>query len=169
MIGIDEDRFFEALDDIRRGIAKLQALENQIVELLQSADNLSDAMDLMVSDGHAYLIPDKLSGADVQHKPNVQIYEEVIEDHGRPMHLVNIVDAAQNRGLRLRGTQDAPTQVRNALAGSKRFVNTGANVWWIEGRPLPPKYDAAMNGHKGQQQLRTDNDPYGDDIDDLPF
>lgn len=70
-------------------------------------------------------------------KSNVQIYRDVLLEHGKPMHVPALYEAALSHGLRLRGKGDPREQVRNSLTGSKDFVNKGDNHWWVEGVPLP--------------------------------
>ena len=70
-------------------------------------------------------------------KSNVEIFEEVLRHHGKPMHVRDIVTAAQERGVVLRGKNRPTLQVRNALYSSKRFINTGSNIWWLLGEPIP--------------------------------
>ena len=69
----------------------------------------------------------------------VEIYTAILKSHGQPMHVSEILAAAQNRGVVPEGTTN-PTrvQLRNALVSSKnRFYNVGDNTWWMVGEPLP--------------------------------
>ena len=68
----------------------------------------------------------------------VHIYTAILKSHGKPMHVSEILAAAQNRGVVLKGTNPARVQLRNALFSSKnRFYNVGDNTWWLVGEPLP--------------------------------
>ena len=82
----------------------------------------------------------------VQGKPNTQLYEEIILDHGRPMHMSDILKEAFNRGLVLQGDREPIVQMRGALANCKRLYNVGGNIWWITDRPVPEEH-TKTNGH----------------------
>ena len=72
----------------------------------------------------------------------VDEYEAILVRHGGPMHLREITDAALSVGIDLSGGTSTPDEkVRNSLYGSKRFVNEGANRWWLSGKPLPADDD----------------------------
>ena len=70
-------------------------------------------------------------------KPNTQLYEEVILEHGKPMHMSSILEEAIKRGLKLNGKRSPVVQMRTALANCKRLYNVGGNTWWIIDKPLP--------------------------------
>ena len=71
-------------------------------------------------------------------KTNVQVYEEILYLHGRPMHLTDILESALRMGVQFKNNGNPRSQLRNALNGAKkRFENTGNNNWWIRGRPMP--------------------------------
>ena len=53
------------------------------------------------------------------------------------MHLKEIIETALEWGAKLKGKRPVNEQVRNALKGSKRFVNLGSNTWWLAGIPEP--------------------------------
>ena len=93
--------------------------------------------------------------------PKVAVYQSIIEEHGRPMHVTEIARAALNLGVSLGGSEqkdpaakvrsslfeskrfwgseqkDPAAKVRSSLFESKRFCNTGDNYWWVAGRTLP--------------------------------
>ena len=71
-------------------------------------------------------------------KPNVQIYEEIMSLHGKPMHMTDILDSALRMGVTFKQGGEPRNQLRNALNGAKkRFKNIGNNTWWIADRPIP--------------------------------
>ena len=71
-------------------------------------------------------------------KPNAQMYEEIMLEHGKPIHLIDLLDKALARGLQQQGTGAPENQLRNSLNSSKkRFCNLGNNMWWLADRPLP--------------------------------
>ena len=65
------------------------------------------------------------------HKPKTRIYEEVLRDAGRPLHVSDIAAEALARGAIFKGRKPQVEQVRSSLGGSKRFVNTGGNNWTL--------------------------------------
>jgi len=64
-------------------------------------------------------------------KTNVQVFEELLLEHGQPMHATDIAIQAETRGVVFQGSKPREIQARNALANSKRFVNQGGNMWWV--------------------------------------
>lgn len=92
---------------------------------------------------------DRAGTVDVRRKrkTNAQMYEEVLLEHGKPMHLVDLLDKALARGLQQQGTGTPEDQLRNALnSARKRFYNVGNNVWWVVGRPEPEDLPTASGG-----------------------
>ena len=87
-------------------------------------------------------------------KPNTQLYEEIILDHGRPMHMSDILEEALNRGLVLRGKRPPIVQMRGALAHCKRLCNVGGNTWWVTDRPVPEEHPTT-NGHDRHISVST--------------
>ena len=79
-------------------------------------------------------------------KPNTQLFEEVLLEHGKPMHMSSLLDAALARGLQFRGKRAPIVQMRTALSNCKRIYNIGGNTWWIIDQPVPEKLPAT-NGH----------------------
>ena len=71
-------------------------------------------------------------------KPNVQVLEEILELHGQPMYITDLLHWAHVQGVRFKGDSDPKMQIRNSLNGAKsRFVNLGNNNWWLADRPVP--------------------------------
>ena len=70
---------------------------------------------------------------------NTRVYEIILRKHNRPMHHSEIAAEAVSMGARFdeEGKTSIVERVRNALAGSKRFTNLGASMWWITGVPVP--------------------------------
>ena len=68
------------------------------------------------------------------------MYESIIKEHGRPLHLQEITQEALARGVEFKGSagKEPAAKVRDSLFGAaKRFVNLGDNTWWLVGRDLP--------------------------------
>ena len=81
-------------------------------------------------------------------KPNVQIYEEILSLHGKPMHMTDILESALKMGVTFKQGGEPRSQLRNALNGAKkRFKNIGNNTWWIADRPIPDQvnYEGALS------------------------
>ena len=70
-------------------------------------------------------------------KPNAQLYEDVIREHGKPMHMSDVLEEALKRGLKFKGKRTLVVQMRGALANCQRLYNVGSNTWWIIDKPLP--------------------------------
>ena len=79
-------------------------------------------------------------------KPNTQLFEEILLEHGRPMHISSLLDAALARGLRFKGKRAPIVQMRSALTTCKRIYNVGGNTWWVIDQPMPEK-PPVINGH----------------------
>ena len=79
-------------------------------------------------------------------KTNTQLFEEIITEHGRPMHMSSILDVALVRGLKFKGKRPPVTQMRSALSSCKRLYNVGGNYWWVIDHPLPENA-STRNGH----------------------
>ncbi len=70
-------------------------------------------------------------------KPNVQVLQEILELHGKPMYIDNLLYWAQKQGITFKGDNDPRLQLRNSLNGAKtRFWNVGNNTWWLVGQPI---------------------------------
>ena len=78
-------------------------------------------------------------------KPKTELIEELILEHGKPMHLTDILAVGTERGLQLDGKRQKRVQLRGTLANCKRLYNTGGNKWWVVGVELPPIL--RNNGH----------------------
>ena len=72
------------------------------------------------SNDHSILLSSKLD-----------IYYQIIQNHGRPMHANAITDIAQHMGMKWRGKMAPATLVRNLMNTSHRFTNRGSNIWDI--------------------------------------
>ena len=71
-------------------------------------------------------------------KPNVQVLQEILELHGKPMYITDLLQWAQRQGVKYTGKSDLKNQIRNSLNGARsRFVNIGNNTWWLADRPVP--------------------------------
>ena len=98
-------------------------------------------------------------------KTNVQVYEEIMSLHGRPMHLTDILESAARMGVSFKTTGDTKAQLRNALNGAKkRFENMGNNTWWIRGKSVPGEEnrdDRPLNPSQPMSEItpRTGNHP----------
>ena len=81
--------------------------------------------------------PQKLRKGRVQ-KPNSQLYEDIIREHGRPMHMRELLNAAIDRGVKRKsGAALDEKSLQSALSSCKRLVNLGGNRWWLAGVPAP--------------------------------
>ena len=132
---------------VKETLAEMEAVLEGQLSSLERQEQLEDAVK---SSGDLQALVEMLTGTVGPlvdgHRTNVELYREIVAEHGEPMHLSNIVDTALQRGLRLRGTQEPSVQVRNALNGSKRFVNMGSNYWWLADRSVPES-NSAENGN----------------------
>lgn len=90
-------------------------------------------------------------------KTNVQIFEDILIKHGRPMHAVDIAAEAIRQGVVFQGKGKRERQTRNSLVTSKRFQNQGGNVWWVVSKPLNVEEpSAANNGHSTRGHSQGD-------------
>ena len=78
-------------------------------------------------------------------KPKTELIEELLLEHGKPMHLTDILAIGTERGLQLNGRRQKQIQLRSTLSNCKRLYNTGGNKWWVTGVELPPVLQ--NNGH----------------------
>ena len=90
-------------------------------------------------------------------KPNVQVYQQILELHGRPMYITDILHWARSLGVEFHGAADPKTQLRSALNGAKgRFTNVGNNTWWLADTPVPENPPPSTNGnHSDPRNPRT--------------
>ena len=77
-------------------------------------------------------------------KPHTALYEDVLREHGRPMHLTDILNEALARGLQQKGKKPPSDQLRSALESAVNIYRVGGNRWWIVGvsepeTPTPPE------------------------------
>ncbi len=71
-------------------------------------------------------------------RPNNQVFQEILEEAGKPLYLDDILTRAVRRGVKFKGTKNPPRkQLRTSLNGSKRFALIGPNTWWLADRPVP--------------------------------
>ena len=76
-------------------------------------------------------------------KPNAQLYEDIIREHGRPMHMRELLNAALDRGMkRKNGAALDAKSLQSALSSCKRIANLGGNRWWLAGVPDPDETQA---------------------------
>ena len=119
-------------------------------ELAEKALKHSEAAEALIR-----LLVDPV-GDNLGRKPNVQVFEEIVLDNGRPMHASDIAREAERRGVEFQGTNPKSRQVRNSLVGSKRFLNAGGNRWWVTSHRPPTASD---NGEEQVSVLDKDVDP----------
>ena len=71
-----------------------------------------------------------------QHATNVDIYKEILRQHGTPLHARDILERFQSGyGRELQGKTKPVEQIRSALQNSKWFTNLGYNTWWLVDEP----------------------------------
>ncbi len=80
-------------------------------------------------------------------KPDVQIIEEILREYG-PLHVANIVELGQERGVPFIG-REKPTRMAVAkMFYCKRFKQFGNNVWGLPNQELPEQpTKPSTNGH----------------------
>ena len=152
------DDFDTKWEAAKVGLAFYTELMTALERQRQGMEEEKQLFDRLHKSGDIFFVPEALTNkvdgsgrSETERKPNSRIYEEVIIDNGKPMHLTDILDASLKRGLQLRGKQREDIQVRNALAGSKRFMNMGNNVWWVRGEPI--SHSASSPTQNGQVSL----------------
>lgn len=109
-----------SLQDQDKALEKFESVQTR----LRESDAAQALMRLLTETG-----TDQESVLETNGKPNVQVYEEIILEHGKPIHAADIVKEAVKRGVVFKGQTPKATQVRNSLVGSKRFDNRGGNMW----------------------------------------
>ena len=148
--------------DIDKEIANAEKIKNLYAQRLEAAEQLLQALQdqrgaaekereartildqpLPLASVKTIGVPLRASGTGEQRrnngKPNTQLFEEVLLEHGNPMHMSSLLDTALARGLQFRGKREPIIQMRNALFNCKRIYNIGGNTWWIIDQPLPEK------------------------------
>ena len=78
-------------------------------------------------------------------KPKTELIEELILEHGKPLHLTDVLAIGIDRGLQFNGKRPKQIQLRSTLANCKRIYNVGGNKWWVIGVALPTT--PQNNGH----------------------
>ncbi len=78
-------------------------------------------------------------------KPKTDLIEDLILEHGKPMHMTDILAVGIERGLQFNGKRPKQIQLRSTLSNCKRLYNIGGNKWWVTGIALPPTLQ--NNGH----------------------
>ena len=122
------------LSEIDEAIAVLGKLKEAIVERDRAEAAVSTATEeVRTFPWIASVVPQRTAPATT----NTQLYQQALLDHGRPMHVRELTEAALAHGVQLKGQGDPVEQVRNAVFASKRFENLGGNVWWVVGHPIP--------------------------------
>ena len=118
------DQKVTSLENIVKGLADNSAADTAIERVLKKTPNITTK-------------PSKLRKGRVQ-KPNAQIYEDIIREYGRPMHMRDLLNAALDRGIRRKnGAALDVKSLQSALSSCKRLVNLGGNRWWLAGVPAP--------------------------------
>ena len=118
----------------------LKSIENGFVGLTEAEASLSRAFKQAATTADK---PRKLRKGRVQ-KPNSQLYEDIVREHGRPMHMREILNAALDRGMKQQktGTNLNRKALQSALSSCKRLENLGGNCWWLVGVPVPDETPA---------------------------
>lgn len=129
------------LEDKLRNARERESKYKEIAEDTEQYIDVLRQAEEMVKKGANAPLDDSDTQATVrkrQGKSNAHLYEEILSIHGRPMHITDLLDAAQKLGVQFKREGEPKTQLRNALNGSKkRFCNVGSNMWWIQGKPIP--------------------------------
>ena len=133
----------QRLEDTKRRAAMYAALAEVLAEQLQAQQRMEKLLGTY-PEFNAELSLTAVAGttqsaSSPKRTLKVDIYTAILKSHGKPMHVSEILVAAQNRGVVPQGTTNpAQVQLRNALFSSKnRFYNVGDNTWWLVGEPLP--------------------------------
>ena len=154
----DVEQIKQLISERRETLEKVLSLLAVVQSALDDQENAMERYELAYTQfqdsEEAKALLRLLTGAEeadvTRGRSNVQIYEEIILDNGQPMHATAIASEAEQRGVKLQGAARKPRQVRNSLSGSKRFVNLGGNVWWIEGRLIP---NSDLNDYEGNDVM----------------
>lgn len=120
----------QKLADCREANAFIQELLAASYELEKALAKYAEAERKLLESRGAQTLARLLSTAD-DGRTNVDVYEEILLNAGAPMHVKEIAAEANRRGVLFRGKSPIEVQVRNSLAGSKRFENLGSNTWWF--------------------------------------
>ena len=120
------------LAEVNRQIALLETLRDALME----QERINDTVVCVVVASEWYAGRPS-PPTPVGNISNAQLYQDVLLDHGQPMHVRDIAQAALERGVHLRGKGLPVDQVRNGMSNSRRFVNIGSNVWWVAGQVIP--------------------------------
>ena len=138
------------LEDTKRRATMYAALAEVLAEQLQAQQRMEKLLGTYPEFNAELSLTDIAGTTQSASSPKrtlkVDIYTAILKSHGKPMHVSEILAAAQNRGVVLKGTNPARVQLRNALFSSKnRFYNVGDNTWWLVGEPLP---EDSPRGHR---------------------
>ena len=93
-------------------------------------------------------------------KSKAQIYEDIIREHGKPMHLTDILNTALDLGITFKGADNKPLKerLRGALLSAVRLENMGSNYWWVVNAPLADVDHTAQAKETGNNDAaRSDN------------
>lgn len=159
-------RIQEAKDLANEYLQRLDAIRDLLNALEDQKRGLENEKEALSKLGEAVLglpsfgVPGK-SGTAAKRKrnygkPNTQLYEEIILEHGKPMHMSGILEEALKRGLKFKGKRRPVIQMRTALANCKRLYNVGGNIWWVIDKPLPEERSVA-NGQPKVIRVPTVN------------
>ena len=133
----------QRLEDTKRRATMYAALAEVLAEQLQAQQRMEDLLftypEINAERPLTAVAGTTQSASSPKRTRKVDIYTAILKSHGKPMHVSEILAAAQHRGVVPSGTTNpARVQLRNALFSSKnRFYNVGDNTWWLVGEPLP--------------------------------
>ncbi len=132
----------QRLEEAKRWATMYAALAEVLAEQLQAQQRMEELLvtypEINAERPLTAVAGTAQSASSPKRTRKVDIYTAILKSHGKPMHVSEILAAAQNRGVVLEGTNPARVQLRNALFSSKnRFYNVGDNTWWLVGELLP--------------------------------
>lgn len=82
-------------------------------------------------------------------RSKVRVYEEVLREQGRPLHVSELLPLVKAKGVTFDGVSPEQQQLRNSLhSASNRFQNVGSNTWWLVDEPAPGRtgFSTASDG-----------------------
>ena len=119
----------QRLEDTKRRATMYAALAEVLAVQLQAQQRMEDLLftypEINAERPLTAVVGTTQSASSPKRTRKVHIYTAILKSHGKPMHVSEILAAAQNRGVELKGTNPARVQLRNALFSSKNRFQCG--------------------------------------------
>ena len=133
---------------LERWVGDMRAVRESQARLRETEASLDPTLLALLTGGGVQLAHIPEGKGEHRHQSNLDVFEAILRAEGRPTHIDTLTRLAEGKvALKGKLTTPAKTKIRNSLSGAPhKFENTGGNIWWLTGVPVPDDVLARGDG-----------------------